>query len=578
MKKYLLPAALAIAGIVFILLPYLFSSGNIELKIQPASVIMPAAYKVYANPDVAGGRYNLFKAVIKNTGSSEIHNFKVQFRVPKYIDDWTDVPAQSDLLPGQSAVVTCFPVFNQSITEKNTSSKEKTEIRFFYGGKSNPTEKDESFVFDMTSVNDMVFSDMSDKDKAYSSDGATNIDLYACMVASQDPIIKYYAQQVQQKVLKGEQAAGVGTAGTVDGKTVREALRVMEGVYEATALTKMVYSETSASETKFGDNSTSTEHIRLPREVVTGNTGLCIELALLHASVLKAAGDHAVIFLIPGHAYPGIKLGNSYYALEATGIGGEGLGGTMTADQALQAGMKEANDFFTAVQQGKPGYYLLDLDELSQEGYKEMEMKDDPFLRQKVDQLAQNFQAGNTPQQPQPQQNDNGGGGQTVDNNNADNTNTNNTNTNNTNTNNTDNTKTVSMATHSGNISFQYPSSWAQKKRPFPQLPILITTFSSGKHGSVEIYQVPGASSAEQAMNYIQQSLMKLGVRVTFGADGEQNGLTRFTGVSVGAQGMSFRWEGFFKSVNGGVEGAVVGAGPNSAFTATQKQIMNTMQ
>ena len=564
MKKYLLPGILLIAGIAFLLFPYLFSSGSIDLKIQPASVIMPAAYKVYANPDVAGGRYNLFKATIKNTGSSEIHNLKVQYRVPKYIDDWTDVPSQSDLLPGQEAVVTCFPVFNQSITEKNTSSKEKAEIRFFYGGKSNPTEKDESFVFDMTSVNDIVFTDMSDKDKVYNSDYATNIALYACMVASQDPIIKYYAQQVQQKVLQGEQAAGVGTAGTVDEKSVREALRVMEGVYQATCLTKMVYSETSAGETKFGDNTSSTEHIRLAREVVTGNTGLCIELALLHASVLKAAGNHAVIFLIPGHAYPGIKLGNSYYALEATGIGGEGLGGTMTADQALQAGMKEANDFFTAIQKGLPGYYLLDLEELSDEGYKEMELKDDPYLRQKVDQLAQSFQAGyntNQQQQQQPQQNDDE---QTADN---------------TTNNNTNNNNTPTMATHSGNISFSYPANWTQKNRPVPQLPILTTTFTSpgATHGAIEIYQVPGATNPAQAMNYIQQTLLRLGVQVRYAPDGSQNGLTRFTGNSVGARGIVYHWEGFMKSVNGGVEGVVVGAGPNKAFTTVHQAIMNTI-
>ena len=566
MKKYLLPGILLIAGVAFLLFPYLFSSGSIDLKIQPASVIMPAAYKVYANPDVAGGRYNLFKAIITNTGSSEIHNLKVQYRVPKYIDDWTDVPAQSDLLPGQEAVVTCFPVFNQSVTEKNTSSKEKTEIRFFYGGKSNPTEKDESFVFDMTSVNDIVFTDMSDKDKVYNSDYATNIALYACMVASQDPIIKYYAQQVQQKVLQGEQAAGVGTAGTVDEKTVREALRVMEGVYEATRRTKMVYSETSAGVTKFGDNTSSTEHIRLAREVVTGNTGLCIELALLHASVLKAAGNHAVIFLIPGHAYPGIKLGNSYYALEATGIGGEGLGGTMTADQALQAGMKEAGDFFTAIQKGLPGYYLLDLDELNDEGYKEMELKDDPYLRQKVDQLAMNFQAGYTaPQQEQQQQ------PQDNEQNIADNNN----NSNNHNTNNSG----PSMATHSGNISFSYPANWSQKNHPYQQLPILASTFTSpgGKHGAIEIYQVPGAANPVQAMNYIQQSLLRLGVQVRYAPDGDQNGLTRFSGTSVGAQGIVYRWEGFMRSVTGGVEGVVVGAGPNASFTTIHQQIMNTI-
>lgn len=567
MKKYLLPGVLLLAGLAFLFAPSLFSSGSIDLKIQPASVIMPAAYKVYANPDVAGGRYNLFKAIIKNTGSSEIHNLKVQYRVPKFIDDWTDVPAQTDLLPGQEAVVTCFPVFNQSITEKNTSSKEKTEIRFFYGGKSNPTEKDESFVFDMTSVNDIVFSDMKDQDKVYMSDYQSNIPLYACMVGSQDPIIKYYAQQVQQKVLQGEDAAGVGTGGNIDDKKVKEAVRVMEGVYEATRRTKMVYSETSAGESKFGDNTTSTEHIRLAREVVTGNTGLCIELALLHASVLKAAGNHAVIFLIPGHAYPGIKLGNSYLAIESTCIGGEGLGGVMTADQAFKAGMNELDTFFMARRQGLAGYYILDLDELNDEGYKEMELKDDQFLRQKVDQLAQNFQAGYTQQQPQQQQqqqqqNDNGGGGQTADNDD-----------------NVPNTNTTNMVTHSGNISFQYPASWTQKNHPFPQLPILITTFiSPSKHGAVEIYQVPGASSVDQAMNYIQQSLMRLGVRVKYGADGQQNGLTRYTGISVGAQGISYHWEGFLRAVNGGVEAAVVGSGPNSPLTALHKQIMTSMQ
>jgi len=558
MKKYLLPGILLLAGIAFVLFPYLFSSGSIDLKIQPASVIMPAAYKVYANPDVAGGRYNLFKAIIKNTGSSEIHNLKVQYRVPKYVDDWTDVPSQSDLLPGQETVVTCFPVFNQSITEKNTSSKEKAEIRFYYGGKSNPTEKDESFVFDMTSVNDIVFTDMSDKDKAYNSDYATNIALYACMVASQDPIIKYYAQQVQQKVLQGEQAAGVGTAGTVDEKSVREALRVMEGVYQATCLTKMVYSETSAGQTKFGDNTSSTEHIRLAREVVTGNTGLCIELALLHASVLKAAGNHTVIFLIPGHAYPGIKLGNSYYALEATGIGGEGIGGTMTADQALQAGMKEANEFFAARQKGLPGYYLLDLDELNDEGYKEMELKDDPFLRQKVDQLAQNFQVGfNNNQQQEPPQNNNE---QTVDNNNNNNNNG------------------PAMATHTGNINFSYPAGWVKKSHPIPQLPILTTMFSSPnlKHGAVEIYQIPGASNVEQAMNYIQQSLARLGVQIRYVADGEQNGLTRFNGMSA-ANGTTIHWESFLRAVDGGIEGVVVGSAPNTNLSVLQQQIMNTV-
>ena len=562
MKKFLLPAILALAGLGFIFGPVFFSSGSIDVSIQPASVIMPAAYKVYANPDVANGRYNLFKAIVKNTGSSEIHNFKVQFRVPKYIDDWTDVQAPPDLLPGQEAVVICFPEFPQSITGKNTSSKEKTEIRFLYGSKANPTERDESFGFDMTSVNDIVFSDMADKDKAYSSDYGTNMDLYACMLASEDPIIKHYTQLIVQKMnLEGEQAAAIGTAGTGGEKEVAELQRVMKGVYEATRTSGMVYSETAASEQIYGDNTTGTEHIRLPREVVTGNTGLCIELALLHASCLKAMGDHAVIFLIPGHAFPGVKLDNYYYALESTGIGGAGLGGSMTADQALQTGMKEAQDFFNATAKGLPGYYLLDMDELSNEGYKEMELKDDPTMRTEIDQLADKFENATVANQQQQVQN-NQPQEQQLASNNENNSN-----------------RETSMLAHNGNISFQYPSNWAQRNRPVPQLPILTSTFSSpgGVHGAIEIYQVPGASSPEQAMGYIQQNLARFGVQARYQGDGAQNGLTRFTGVSMN-RNQSYRWESFMKVVNGGVEAVFVGAGKNASFTNLHQQIMGSMQ
>ena len=272
-----------------------------------------------------------------------------------------------------------------------------------------------------------------------------------------------------------------------------------------------------------------------------------------------------MIFLIPGHAYPGIKLGNSYYALEATGIGGEGLGSIMTSDQAFQAGMKEANDFFTAIQKGMPGYNLLDLDELNNEGYKEMELKDDPFLRQKVDQLTQAFQSNYRPnqQQAQDQNEDQGDGGGDVNINTPDNNRPSN---------------SATMASHSGNINFQYPANWAKKNHPVAQLPILITMFASPglKHGAVEIYQIPGATDASQAMAYIQQSLQRVGVQIQYQPNGDQNGLIRYNGLSS-ANGVIVRWMSFLRVVNGGVEGVVVGAGPNASFGTLQQEIVNTV-
>jgi hypothetical protein len=559
MKKLLVPVILLVAGIGFIGLPSLFSSGSIDLKIEPAGFIMPAAYKVYANPDVANGRYHLFKAVIKNTGTSTLRNLKVQYKIPKYIDEWSDIPAAANLLPGQTTVVTCFPVFNQNITDKTTTSRETANIKITYGSTGSPTERDESFAFDMLSVNDVVFSDMNDKDKAFAVDYMENAVLYACYVTAEDPIIKYYAQQVQQKVLKGETAAGVGGNGQVGNKELEEAYRALAGVYNAMLLTKMVYSETSTNTTTYGENTSSSEHIRLPREVVTGNTGLCIELALLHCSVYKAMGLSPVLFLIPGHAYPGIKMGNNIIPIEATGVGGEGIGGRMSAIDALKAGDKEMNEALAAMQKGQPGYYMLDITQLYNDGYKDMELKDDQFLRTKIESLAQNFEPVNTntnnyarTEEPQQREQKTRNTGNTTNTANA-----------------------AAMLTYSGNISFNYPRNWSVKNYPLPQLPVLTTAiYSPNMADGIEIYSVAGAQNPAQAMSYIQQSLSRLGVNVSASYSGVQNGLYRYTGSSVSSAG-STNWVGYFKAVGGGVQAVVVGT--RGRGSATLQQVLNSI-
>lgn len=78
----------------------------------------------------------------------------------------------------------------------------------------------------------------------------------------------------------------------------------------------MVYSGTSGVPSRFDDLQSMVQSLRLPREVVTGNTGLCIELSLFYASVLMAAGLEPIIYLIPGHAYPGIKVNGQYLRLK----------------------------------------------------------------------------------------------------------------------------------------------------------------------------------------------------------------------------------------------------------------------
>ena len=545
--------------------PFFVSSGDIDLQIKPASVIMPAAYKVYANPGVMGGRYNLFKAIIKNSGTSEIKNLKVQYKVPDLIDQWTDVPAATNLLPGQTAVVTCFPEFPQSITERNTSSKEHADIRVTYGSKGNPTERDESFPFDVTSVNDIVFSGMADQDKAYFSDYMDNKDIYACMVSSEDPIIKHYAAAVQDKILCGESGAGVGGSGQLTDKDLQEKVRVMEGVYNATLLSHMVYSETQSGVTTFSDNTSSTEHIRLPREVVSGNTGLCIELALLHASVYKAAGLHAVVFLIPGHAYPGIKLpGNQYVAMESTGIGGEGLGGKMSASQALDAGTKELNTFFEEARKGNPQYQILDIDDLYSQGFKDMELKPDATESEEVDKitgawptcLISAMNASAPPPAP------------AAPNKVASNT---------TRPSRTSRRGSNWMPYSINSISFSYPINWHVINRPLQQLPGLLSVIiAPNRTAQIESYHISNAGSPQEAMGYIRSVIASQGENIQYNQTGVINGFVRFNGSTVASQG-TLRWVGFFKNSGDGVDGIIVGT-PGGMSNAILNEIVNSIR
>lgn len=542
-KSLLLPAVLLIAGVCIIVFPSFVSSGDIDLKIQPVSVIMPAAYKVYGNPDVAGGRYNLFKAVIKNTGNSEVKNLKVEYRIPKLIDEWTQVPSTSNLLPGQTAVVTCYPAFSQSITQRNTSSKEKAEIRVTHGAKGNPNEKGESFSFDMTSVNDIVFSGVADQDKIYVGDYNDNCVLYACMVSAGDPIIKHYAEQVQQRILCGETGAGVGSNGEITDKELQEKARVMEGVYNATLLSHMVYSETGTNYVRFGETTSSTEHIRLPREVISGNTGLCIELALLHASVYKAAGLSPVIFLIPGHAYPGIKVGNSYLAIESTMIGGEGIGGRGTADQALSRGMQELKEWYANVQKGNPWYRVLEIDDLYNNGFKDMEMTPDAIQSAEVDKIINAWptclltavvpsaRPSHSEERHETRRGDNH-----------------------------PNANSSWTSLDNGGIGCNYPASWSAVSNPLPQLPQLTSVFfSPDRTDQVELYRMPMGPTPQQAIAYIRSVITRMGENITYQQSGMIGDITRFDGRSAGSNGV-LTWAAFFRMTNNGTVGLIVGS------------------
>ncbi len=359
--------------------------GELGIQIFPMQALMPAAYKVYANPLALDGRYYFAKIVIDNKGVGVLKDVKVEYSIAGYIN-WTTVSDIKFILPGGSAVATIYPQFPQSITQKTTESTDRAQIRITYNSAGKQEKYEKTYLFQMLSRNDFLYTNMPASEVTGSRDLEDNNDLAPVFVTPQDPIVKYWVQQVQEKVLGGETASV--------GNDPDEAIRFMMGVYEATRRTHMVYSGTGGAFVQQGDIQSTQQKIRLPREVITGNTGLCIEMSFLYASAFAAEGLDPVIFFVPGHAYPGIKYNGQFYAIEPTAVGGEGLGHIATPLEAFMIGQKNLKEFVEKIQQGDPRYSLIDVNALIKQGVQQMELSDDAFLRTKVDDLGAQLAVG----------------------------------------------------------------------------------------------------------------------------------------------------------------------------------------
>ncbi|MBS1741568.1 MAG: hypothetical protein JST81_00920 [Bacteroidetes bacterium] len=552
-KRLLIPAALVVVGLLMSFhrpIMGLIAPATLDLKIQHQPVIMPALYKVYANENALEGKYSLFKMLVTNNSGNVAKNVEVSYQIPNYIE-WKQVAKIKTILPGQSVVVNCYPSFPDKIVEKTTTSKEQVNIKV---SGPNISEAEESFAIDIKGRNEFMYTCIPSDEIRTSAEIFDNMALLSCYVTPEDPIIKYYTQKVQEKVLKGEDASV--------GNKEQEGVRFLTGIYYSTLVSHMVYSGTSGVPAKIDDVSSIIQSIRLPREVITGKTGLCIELSLLYASILMDAGLDPVIYLIPGHAYPGFKMNGKYYAIEATGIGGEGIGGRSTPEQALQTGMKNLDEFFQRASQGDDRYMLVDIRESINQGALAMELKDDNFLRQKVDEIAQafgdNYQANNYNAQPVNYEN-NGGGND-----------------------NNGNADPNGYQNYTGIVNFAYPASWrAMPHNPqsMPQLKSIIS--NSGNTAYVEIYQFNGYNSTSQAIQSIQQYVSnQFGGNMQYTSGGQTaSGYEIISGkTTVGNQGIY--WKAAFKSTGNGIAGIATGANfsTGSNYESTVNNIINSLR
>lgn len=531
---------------------------KLDVQIIPAPAIMPSIYKVYANDEALNGKYSLFKMVMTNTTNNTAENVEISYQVPNYIETKV-IQKIPKIVPGQTVVINCFPSFSEKIVEKTTSSKETVNITV---KGSNISTIEESFSISCKGRNEFMYSFIPADEIRTAEENFDNMSLLSCLVTPEDPIIKYLTQKIQEKLLKGETAS-------VENKPT-EAVRVMMGIYEATLRSHMVYSGTSGVPEKFGDITTLTQSIRLPREVITGKTGLCIELSLLYASVMMCAGMDPVIFLIPGHAYPGFRMNGEYYAIESTAIGGEGMGGRSSAMEAYQAGTENLKKFSEAMQNGDNRYMIIDIREAIKNGAIAMELKDDSFLRQKIDEIAQTFEANTIPTDVQVDRvntnnnqdyspNDNGDGGNNEQNN-------------------TRATLPSGYKQFQGAVSFGYPGSWTVTPRQDDWMAQCTHVISNAAgNTSIEVYSFPGYSSAQQAMTALQQYISQMGGSLQYQNAGQSGGFVVYNGTTA-IGNVSLNWVAAFKSTGNGISGIAIGAVSGVNAEATARKVLNTLR
>ncbi len=518
MKKLAIPIAICIIGLALTAFSFMGTkqsdADDIDITIDKTSFIMPAAHRVYANPDAMDGKYYLFKAKITNNSSETLEDVTVKYRIPNYVD-WTELTVSGEMFPGQTLVVPCYPKFKNDITEKTTESIEKTEIEISWDGAEDDDIIEEDFTFKFTNRNEYVYTGIKSEEISSWADMYDNDALIACFVTPNDPVVKYYTQNLQEKLLKGEAASIT--------RKPEDAVRFLAGIYEATRKSHMVYSGTKGIPKSTEDVQSIVQQVRLPREVITGNTGLCIELSCLYASVLSSAGIDPIIYMVPGHAYPGFRMNGQYYAIEATGIGGEGMGGISSVEDAYKQGQKQLQEFMQRAQAGDPRYTLVDIHNVNAQGVTSMDLKDNDFMRKKVDEIVASWS-----------------GGQQVQPNNP--------------VNNNIRIPDNRIRTSNNALSFSIPTGWQTMMRPVPQMPIMTAqVIAPDQMTTVTIYDIP-VSNVQQAMATVNQYLSSYGMEVHY----QINGNT-LAGQTYSANG-NFNWIGKSLRKQNGIRIVAVGA------------------
>jgi hypothetical protein len=127
---------------------------------------------------------------------------------------------------------------------------------------------------------------------------------------------------------------------------------------------------------KIGDVHTTVQTVRLPRDVIMSNEGLCIELALLWASCMEHLGLKSTVVFIPGHALTVVRYGtgeNDLIPIECTAITPMAVGAkqSVSFDKAVEMA---SGELFPQDSSKRPPEIWVNVQEYQKQGFRAPEL------------------------------------------------------------------------------------------------------------------------------------------------------------------------------------------------------------
>ncbi|MFH1240153.1 MAG: cysteine protease [Candidatus Diapherotrites archaeon] len=269
--------------------------GKLSYEMLTPEHIVSATYKIYSNEKL--GQW-VAKTIISNTGDRPLYNVKPQYNVAGY-SDWSETQTYPMLLPGSTVVDLYYPILSSDLTNLTSPTPSKINVKFTYSKNKDGEEKEltGSKSVSILGVHDFIFSSIPPEESTGSFyDVASNYPLLAAWATPSDPVIMKFADA-------GNALAG-GTAARLSDE---DAIRSLEGMWTLSVANDIAYkTEPEAFWTgKFS------QFIKYPRDVLKEKSGTCIDTALFFASLALSQGLDAYVILMPGHAFPVVRLPES---------------------------------------------------------------------------------------------------------------------------------------------------------------------------------------------------------------------------------------------------------------------------